>query len=266
MNAGRPSWEQLNAYVDGELSATDAAEVARALADDKTLAESVATLSQLKAATHESIEPFALTPIQLAPRSWRRVAIAASVTAVLIVAAAATLLPWMSPANPPPWLAGAWQVHDRWAQTETTNPPAPVDSGIVLATMHQIGPDTYLPDLSDARLTLSHLDIVTLANSRGDVLHMGYLGNRGCQISLIVVPKIGELSAGLVRYDRGTGRGFTWRGGGRDYALLAEGMDEARLTLLAETLHRATERQSPFDSETRTALRESREKSVPCMS
>lgn len=268
MNTSQPSWAQLNAYVDGELSAAGAAEVARALADDKTLAEAVAVLSRLKAATHEGIEPFSLvfnqpTPSRPTWRSWRRIAIAASVAALLIVATLASL---MSPATPPPWLAEAWQAHDRWAQTEPASPPAPVDAGIVLATLNRIGPKSYLPDLSDARLILSHLGIVTLANSRGEALHMGYLGNRGCQVSLIAVPKGGDMSADLVRYDRGVGRGYAWRGGKRDYVLLAEGMDEARLALLAETLYRATIQQRPFDANTRTALRVSRESSAPCMS
>jgi len=273
MNTGLPSWEQLNAYVDGELSVADAAEVARALADDKSLAEAVATLSRLKAATHEGIEPFILASSQ--PESihpalrlwrWRQVAIAASIAAVLIVAAVASLVPWMNSAAPPPWLPEAWQVHEQWAQTVTTNSPTPVDSGLVLAAMNEIGPDTYLPDLSDARLTLSHLDIVTLANTRGEALHVGYLGNRGCQISLIIIPKSGDMSADLMRYDQGARRGYAWRGGQRDYALLAEGMDKARLALLAETLHRATVQRRPFDAETRTALRESRERSAPCLS
>ena len=266
MSATRPSWEQLNAYVDGELSVSDAAAVARALADDKLLAEAVATLSRLKASTQEGIEPFALAATRPRVRPWRRVAVAASVAAVLIVAIVASLVPQMTPAAPPAWLAGAWQVHDRWAQGETTSPPAPVGSGVILATSNHFGPQIYLPDLSDARLTLSSLEIVALPDVRGEALHIGYLGNRGCQVSLIVVPKIGDMSADLVRYDRGAGRGYAWRSGERGYLLLAEGMDEARLALLAETLHRATLELRPFDPDTRTALRESRERSIPCLS
>jgi hypothetical protein len=70
----------------------------------------------------------------------------------------------------------------------------------------------------------------------------------------------------MVRYDRGAGRGYAWRGGKRGYLLLAEGMDEARLALLAETLRRFTLERRPFKPETRTALRESREHSAPCLS
>ncbi|MHA1600303.1 MAG: anti-sigma factor family protein [Alphaproteobacteria bacterium] len=266
MTTTRPSWEQLNAYVDGELSAGDAAAVARDLAGDKILAEAVATLSRLKASTQEGIEPFALAPSRPVRRPWHRMAIAASVAAGLIIAAMTSLVPWLGETAPPVWLASAWQVHGTWAQQETASPPAPVSSGVMLVALHRFGPQTYLPDLSDARLTLSHLEIVKLTNMDGDALHIGYLGNRGCQVSLILLPGSGDLSADLVRYDQGAKRGYAWRNGRRGFLLLAEGMDEDRLTLLADTLHRATLELRPFDDDTRIALRESRERSVPCLS
>ena len=42
-------------------------------------------------------------------------------------------------------------------------------------------------------------------------------------------------------------------------------MDEARLELIAETVHRATIENAPFDAETRVALQESRARSQPCL-
>jgi len=266
MSAPYPSRELLNAYVDGELSAGEAAEVARALADDKTLAEAVATLSRLKAATQESIEPFGLAPLPPARRAWRRAAIAAAVAAVLVIAATTALIPWFGTAQPPTWLAAAWQIHDTWAAEQPANPPAPVNSGKILATLHRFGPQAYLPDLGAARLTLGHLEIVRLGGLDGEALHIGYLGTRGCQVSLLLLTGTGGLSDEITRYDRGAGRGFAWRSGKRGYLLLAEGMDKARLALLAETLHRATLERRPLDTETRTALRESREHSAPCLS
>ena len=56
MNGERPSWEELNAYVDGELSPPDRAEVAAALAARPALAHRVAVLSKLKAAAGEATE------------------------------------------------------------------------------------------------------------------------------------------------------------------------------------------------------------------
>jgi hypothetical protein len=41
-------------------------------------------------------------------------------------------------------------------------------------------------------------------------------------------------------------------------------MDEAHLALIARTVQHASLEHSPFDRATRTALRESRERSVPC--
>ena len=54
--SGRAGWQTLNAYVDGELSAAESAEVARALADDPALVDQVASLMRLKAAVQDSIE------------------------------------------------------------------------------------------------------------------------------------------------------------------------------------------------------------------
>jgi anti-sigma factor RsiW len=266
MNPGKPSWQELNAYVDGELSASDAAAVARALADDRILAEAVATLSLLKAATQESLEPFALAPTAAKRRSWRKVALAASLAAALLIAAVVSFRPWDTAPQPPVWLAGAWQVHATWAQNEPAGVPAAVESGVLLAALHRAGPEAFLPDLSDARLTLSRLEIVTLPGASGEVLYAGYLGTRGCQVSLLVLSSGGGLTQTLTRYDRGAGRAYGWRGARNGYLLLADGMDENRLALLAETVRQASLERQPLDPTARTALRQSRETSVPCLS
>ncbi len=122
----------------------------------------------------------------------------------------------------------------------------------------------YLPDLKSARLTLTHLESVTLADG-GAALHAGYRGTRGCKISLLIMPGGENLPRELTRRDDAALRAFAWRAGPLGYVLLAEGMDEARLELIAETVHRATIENSPVDAETRTALRESRERSQPCL-
>ena len=266
MTGTTPSWEELNAYVDGELSATDAAAVARALADDNTLADAVATLSRLKAATQEGLEDFALPPALSVHRPWRKTAMAAALAAVMLIAAVVSYRAWDTVPEPPAWLAAAWQAHDAWTQRAPTAPTAALDSGVVLAALHRIGPEAFLPDLRDARLTLSRLETIPLPSGAGEVVHAGYLGTRGCQVSLLILPSGGGLTAKLIRYDQGARRGYAWRGGQTGYLLFAEGMDEARLALLAETVHRASLERRPFDPTTRTALRESREHSAPCLS
>ena len=98
-------WTKLNAYVDGELDAEGAAEVASAIARDPELAARVATLSKLKA-TAAAIPGEAVSPppaflnamrTRRAPLV-RRAAVAASM--LLMLAVAGIWLPWSRLADP----------------------------------------------------------------------------------------------------------------------------------------------------------------------
>jgi anti-sigma factor RsiW len=278
MTAQIASWETLNAYVDGELTAGVAAEVARALARDSALASQVASLTRLKAATQELAQDFgraggeagAITLPALPNRRWRRPALAASLGLVLAIGLAAALVPYLGE-SPPSWVTQARTAHEAWA---TPQDPVPLEvDGVVLVALGQAGAgsylEAYLPDLKSARLTLTHLESVALAHGRA-ALHAGYRGTRGCKITLLVVPGLvapgGEaLPRELTRHDDGALHAFAWRAGPLGYIMLAEGMDEARLELIAETVHSATLKNLPLDAETRTALRESRERSQPCL-
>ncbi len=263
------SWETLNAYVDGELPADAAAEVARALARDPALVSQVASLTRLKAVTQE-IAQYAVgaSEIALPParnRGWRLPALAASLGLVLAIGLAAALVPNLGE-RPPSWVTQARAAHEAWITPRDLAPPEV--GGVVLVALGQAGAGgylkAYLPDLKSARLTLTHLESVALADG-GAVLHAGYRGTRGCKISLLIVPGGEDLPRELTRHDDAALHAFAWRVGPLGYILLAEGMDEARLELIAETVHRATLENSPFDGETRTALRQSRERSQPCL-
>jgi hypothetical protein len=269
MTAQAASWETLNAYVDGELPAGAAAEVARALARNPTLASQVASLTRLKAATQEMVQDLSRASEIVLPaprnRRWRPPALAASLGLVLAIGLAAALLPNLGE-RPPPWVTQARVAHEAWA---TSRDPAPLEvDGVVLVALGQAGAGSYLkaylPDLKSARLTLTHLESVALADG-GAALHAGYRGTRGCKITLLILPGGAALPRQLTRHDDAALRAFAWRVGPLGYILLAEGMDEARLELIAETVHGATLENSPLDAETRTALRESRERSQPCL-
>lgn len=260
MPAMQPDWMTLNAYVDGELSASEAATVARALADDRALAQTVATLTSLKAAVHDGVEPVEIDLPARQRRIWRPVALAASLAALLVIGIF-LLSPWQG-GNGTAVLAQAWQIHDSWAQT--VEPPAAAASGgVVLAGLNYIGPKAYLPDLTSARLTLTRLETVILPGTV-DALHAGYRGTRGCRVSLLIVQGGADLPKELTIQDKGSRRGYAWRSGTHGYLLLADGMDPARLGLIAETVQRASLENSPFGPETRTALSESRARSIPC--
>ncbi len=269
MIAQAASWETLNAYVDGELPAGAAAEVVRALARNSALASQVASLTRLKTATQEMLQDLGgASEIALpAPRNrrWRPPALAASLGLVLAIGLAASLAPDLGE-RPPAWVTQALTAHEAWA---TPQDPTPLEvDGVVLVALGQAGTGSYLkaylPDLKSARLTLTHLESVALADG-GTALHAGYRGTRGCKITLLILPGGEALPRELTRHDAAALRAFAWRAGPLGYILLAEGMDEARLELIAETVHNATLKSRPVDTETRTALRESRESSQPCL-
>ncbi len=184
---------------------------------------------------------------------------------MLAIGLAAALVPNLGE-RPPSWVTQARAAHEAWI---TPQDLAPLEAGgVVLMALGQAGADgylkAYLPDLKSARLTLTPLKSVTLADGEA-ALHAGYRGTRGCKISLLVVRGGEDLPRELTRRDAAALRVFAWRAGPLGYLLLAEGMDEARLALIAETVHRATLDNSPVDAETRTALRESRERSQRCL-
>jgi hypothetical protein len=268
MTTQRPSWQALNAYVDGELSTAEAAAVARALADDRALADQVAKLTRLKAAAQEGIEDIDLALPTPRRRAWRPAAFAASLAAVLAIGWAVAFAPWQGSSRPA-WIAQARALHEAWATVEDQPTEPSVGSGVVLAALRQLGPDgylkVYLPDLSAARLTLSRLETVTLPARSDEALHAGYRGTRGCKVSFVILADGAALPGEFTRQDDGALSTYAWRIGPLGYLIVAEGMDEARLRLIAETMHRATIETSPFGPETRTALRESRERSAPCL-
>ncbi len=280
MSGRQPCWETLNAYIDGELPAGEAAEVARALARDRALADQVASLARLKAATQSALSnpdpPLALTLPARRIWNWRPIALAASLTLVVVIGLAVSLTPG-DRGGQPAWVAEARALHEAWTLPENSAPPAvtppaltpPTLSGVVLVTLDRAGTGgylkAYLPDLSSARLTLIHLETVTLPDSGGVALQAGYSGTRGCKVSLLILPDGAALPDAFTRRDDVALRAFAWRSGPLGYLLVAEGMDEARLALIAETVHRATLENSPLDAETRTALRQSRERSQPCL-
>ena len=269
MTRQAPSWETLNAYVDGELPAGAAAEVARALARDSALASQVASLTRLKAATQDVAKDLDGVGGIVLPRPpnrrWWPPALAASLGLVLAIGLAATLVPNLAK-HPPAWVTQARNAHEAWA---TPQDPVPLEvGGVVLVALGQAGSGgylkAYLPDLNSARLTLTHLESVALADGVA-ALHAGYRGTRGCKITLLVLAGGEGLPRELTRHDDAVLHAFAWRAGPLGYVLLAEGMDEARLELIAETVHRATIENIPVNAETRTALRESRERSQPCL-
>lgn len=279
MSEKKPNWRDLNAYADGELLPSDAAAVARAVAEDPALADQVATLARLKATVEELGQ--APPPAELAARrgaapqgknqgkdrsarplrragAWLGVAAA---TAAFIVLATALLIPADRETAEPAWRDLAVQLHQSWAQAEAGQAAEP-SAGALLVSLSHLGRAAQIPDLSGARLTVGYLRAI--ASDHGQGLHVGYRGTRGCRVSLIVLPAAAGLPQEPVLLAGAGDQTYAWRVGGLGYALLASGMDPKHYQVVLKTVHEASLKHAPVGPETRVALAESRARSRPC--
>ncbi|MBM3490565.1 MAG: hypothetical protein FJX68_08950 [Alphaproteobacteria bacterium] len=251
-----PDWPRLNAYVDGELDAGERAEVAAAAARDRAVAQALATLSQLKAATQEAFaaqEPPPFLPRRGIERRWLWPTLVASLMAAVLLAghhfrssmddAASTL-----------------DRHRAW----TAMPPAAVAGGDKLAVAfdRRLG-HLVVPDLEAVGLRLVHLAI---ASTGQPSLHAGYAGPRGCRLSVFVGtdPRLPETAAP----PPGSAlRSASWTVAGTTYLAIAEGMPTARFAAVVALLRAAS---APPQGDRVPALgdaiREARAASAPCLS
>lgn len=260
MSDRRITFEMLNTYVDGELDATAAAEVARAVADDPSLAREVAALSRLRSAVAESIEAPPLSVPAPPSTGGRNAAIAASIGLALFIAGS-VLVSGFDRDRGSDWLARAWQMHRGWSIEGVT---AQTRASLLLAKYVDAVPGAFVPDLSASRLALVHVTAGPLTAGRQALL-AGYRGTRGCKISLLAFPSLGALSEALSPFRDGNNEAYGWRAGSLGYVIMSDGMDTGRFRLLAESVRNTSRQHIPFDQQTRMALRESRDKSAPCL-
>ena len=181
MSEERPSLEQLNAYVDGELSTRQASNVARAISDDWELANRVATLSRLKAVVQETFgsdrDGGIALPAEAAASGARpqvvKPVLAAALALVLFIGATSWLHLSGQPASKP-WLNRAWALHQAWSAKPVVQADAP-SAGLVLAALGHLEPELMNIDLAAARLRLTLAEeFVGTTGTRG--LHLGYEG------------------------------------------------------------------------------------------
>jgi hypothetical protein len=265
MMDGPITFELLNAYVDGELDKAAAAEVAKAVAEDKSLASQVASLTRLRSALAESVEAPDLSidapgPVNIdisEPMINRGGTIAASI-AFLMFIAGSILVSSIDQSLVADMQQQAWKLHRTWS-IDTPASPAVINADYVAAM-----PEAYVPDLTAARLTIVHTAMKPLFGNRRALL-VGYRGTRGCKISLAVFPVPNNLGETLRPSPDGNMEGFIWRAASLGYVIMSDGMDSGRFRMLAESVHRTIRQHLPFDKNTRTALRESRDKSAPCL-
>lgn len=253
------TFEMLNAYVDGELDAAAAAEVARAVAKAPALALEVAALSHLRSAVADSVEVPPLSVPEPPSTKSRRAAIAASIAFAVFIAGS-VLVSNLERNDDAGWLARAWQIHHGWSREGET---AQNRAALLLAQYAEAVPGAYMPDLSASRLSLVHAAVFSFTEKRR-VLLIGYRGTRGCKISLLVFPSLGAMGEALSPFSDRKNEAYGWRAGTLGYLIMSDGMDSDRFRLLAESVRQTSREHVPFDKEMRLALRKSRDQSAPC--
>ncbi len=258
-----PTDQELNAYVDGELSPRERASVAEAIARSPEIAARVATLTRLKSALAEPFE----APEDLLPkekprnRAWR--AIAACAAVILVVSATAVLTVTHRPAGDA-WFEVARAGHAAWLKEPLPARPQEPRAGLFLASLNRLGGRVHVPDLTSAKLRLTYLRLHPGRNGGAPALHLGYTGRRGCRLTLWVTPVPDASDSDLKEYRNLPTRAFYWRSGGMAYAVIATGMAERRFTMIARMVYATSLRYRDFDKATRLALRRTSDLAPPC--
>lgn len=243
--------ENLNAYVDGELSRTQSAAVARAAARDPELATQIATLREMKAALSDMAPNVDIRLPAARRSSVMRTAL--SVAAGIVIMAFATgiyLLNFTKDAGSE-WARALQSRHDNWSFSSPAT-DLPVVSAREVASILPL-------DLKSARLTFAGRENIILYGK--PVQRIGYKGTRGCRVSLYVFPADTMLDQTaftpslLVRM---------WVIRDHGFALMADGMAVKRFAGLAVAVEKALRSGLDLDSGTRQQLAHARRTSPPC--
>ncbi|MFN4278516.1 MAG: hypothetical protein ACK4FJ_19645 [Ferrovibrio sp.] len=263
-----PSWDMLNAYVDGELDAASAARVAAAVAGDPDLAAQVATLTRLKASAANAMPadmPDMSPPVLPQPRYRRRplaslVLAAASLLLALGLGAATLVSVWPAKDNTSTALLAAAGLHRAWINGPSgAVGPSPATTPLAL---------TEIPDLSAAGLTLSHVVPAAVPGERrmgqGGGILVGFRGPRGCRVSLWIGQAFPDFTAEPARQQIDGLSAFVWRVEHKGYALMTRDMDAQRFVILASAVARITRERFQVDTLTRMALQQSADPALPC--
>ena len=227
--------ETLNAYVDRELPAAEAARVARIAAIDPQIARQIATLHELRAGIA------AMTPETVVFTPGRRVPPARRARAGLIVALAALVFTlgagWWSaaperatPATASAPLALLVAEYDAWHEGAVAPTlPRDIASPRMTALMEATGLELVLED------RLEFADGTELS-------HAGFLGTRDCRISLFEMPRVaaGTAHPAFALHAPANILQASWDSAETRHVLIARDMDRVRFATIAESLREAT--------------------------
>lgn len=273
------SWEQLNAYVDGELPPEKAADIAAAAADEPQIARAIATLARLKAITQSELESRVedAPPIharqgeqggKMPGKKWL-LALAASL-AIAAVFGSAVWYGLQTFEDQRSWIAVAEHQHEEWLASaiEIGQEDGPVIREATggadnLMEISVDGVTGYAPDLSLTGMRITRFS--DLRSERGEQFFVGYLGENGCQLSLTIAAAPEKLERALAVEWQGDSRATaSWRVGDTAYAAVAHKMDRQRFKQLIAYIERVT-RQAGGEEEMTQMARKMENEGRPCL-
>lgn len=244
--SSRPGWDMLNAFADGELAPAEQRAMAERLAASPETAERLRGIVRLKqelqALPADEAPP--LPSISTSSRSrWRHVA---AIAAALVIAAAVAFAPILLRRDAAEtFLTASLAAHEQFASA----PPQPGTT---------IAPAAALPVASE--LSRLGLQPVWQASSAGEI-RIGFVGARGCRLSLHVGPHAG--APPLPNQTTATLMG--WTVSDRSYLLIATGMPPARFEMIAGFIKALTSEPAEKVEPLRTALQSDWRGAQPCL-
>lgn len=252
--------ERINAFVDGELDPAARAEVIREAADDEAFARELIAHERLKATVADTVDMPDLE-LPAAPRR-RRIAPALASIAASLVLLITGAIGWMvydgrNAGTGDLALDRAIEAHRSWTANSSRG------GAIALVRPASSTINAYVPDLSSNGLNINHVS-ERRAPGEDRLLVVGYLGSRGCRVTLLARIAPVEPQAQPVYLEIGPVRAYSWRAGRLAYRMLAEGMATRRFRLIAASVRKASLNHLPLDPDTRLALAQSRAQSPPC--
>jgi hypothetical protein len=234
----RPSPEitRLNAFVDGELTPAERAEVAAQIRAQPNFARAHATLARLKACIAESADATASVAIALPPRRQQSMALGIGVAGLAVVAFAVIAL----------LVAAQFRPERR---------PVPLAGQEAVVTLAALPANPVIPHLNMAGLVLEDVKVERAGDVR--LLLASYRGPHGCRLDLRVSPAGSAVPVGA-----GSSR-HSWDVGALTYELVAHGMPGWRFAIIADAAERETQEGRAPDAAQRR-LREARASAPPC--
>lgn len=225
----------LNAFVDGELSPAERADVADRIRAEPGIARAHATIMRLKASIAESADatpPVTIVAARKRPRQVTNLAVRGFVACAAILIVLVTATHFLAERGPAPLIAR--------------------DAMVRLAALPA---DPVIPNLEIGGLTLEDVKIESVGGTR--LLVVSYRGPHGCLLDLRVSPLGSAASAGA-----GSSR-HNWKVGPLAYELLAHGMPGWRFAIIADAAEQET-RDGRVQDAVRGRLREARAAAPPC--